>query len=417
MSMVRTFIRATALLCLASTTVMAQSSRERDLERRAERLGKTIEKSVEATVEQALRSAALSLKHVDIDDIVRSSVAGVWVPDVNGLVLESLDDAMRSLESTFAGLERLQDDLPRSRSGQQGQGSNRPRTRSGQNQNQNQDQDWEQGSSRIDTTFAFSRDGTVDLTTFYGDITVTGWDRNEARVRATSERGFVRGRFSRNRISVDADMSRGRNQSTYEVMVPHGSRVVVRSMSGNLTVRGVRGAVDAHTNNGDVIVTDAAERIEMGSLSGRVTGSGLRGSVEATSLNGEVHLTDVEGRSVQAESTSGNIVLENVRSPDVEGSTVSGRVSFSGPLAAGGTYGFQSHSGEVSLRVPANTSARFAIETFSGSLDSDFQVVLQPNRERRSGRRLEFTVGDGDARVVAESFSGSITIRRDNQRR
>jgi hypothetical protein len=71
----------------------------------------------------------------------------------------------------------------------------------------------------------------------------------------------------------------------------------------------------------------------------------------------------------------------------------------------------------VSLRVPANTSARFAIETFSGSLDSDFQVVLQPNRERRSGRRLEFTVGDGDARVVAESFSGSITIRRDNQRR
>jgi hypothetical protein len=412
--MFRTTIGAAALLCLTSAALGAQSARERELDRRAERLGKSIEKSVDATVEQALRSAAFGLKQVDIEGIVRSSIDGVALADIDGIVLNSLDDAVRSLESSLSGLEWYLDERPRVRSGPQGQGSSRSRSRSGQ-QNENQDRD--QSSSRIDTTFAFSRDGTVDLTTFHGDITVTGWNRNEARVRATSERGFVRGRFTRNRISVDADMSRGRNQSTYEVMVPEGVRVVVRSMSGDLTVRGVKGAVDAHTNNGDVTVTDAAQRIEMGTLSGDVTGSGLRGSVDATSLNGELRLTDVEGRSIQAESTSGDIILQDVRSPDVEASTVSGRVSFTGPLAAGGTYGFQSHSGEVTLRVPPNTSARFGIETFSGTLDSDFPVTLQPNRERRTGRRLEFTVGNGEARVVAESFSGTITIRRDTRRR
>ena len=44
----------------------------------------------------------------------------------------------------------------------------------------------------------------------------------------------------------------------YEVTVPEGVRVVLRSMSGNLTVRGVKGSVDLHTNNGDVEVTDAS---------------------------------------------------------------------------------------------------------------------------------------------------------------
>jgi hypothetical protein len=411
--MLRTTVRVAALLSLTSIALGAQSGRDRELERRAERIGKSIERSVEVIVDQALRSAAQGLMQVDLDGLIRSSVNGAGRADIDGIVLNSIDDAMRTLESSLPGLEWYQDfDPPRNRGTRQGDGSSRSRSRSGQNQNQ----DWQQGSSRIDTTFAFSRDGAVDLTTFYGDITVTGWNRNEARVRATSERGVLRGRFSRGRISLEADMSRGRNESTYEVMVPEGVRVVVRSMSGDLTVRGVKGPVNAHTNNGDVTVTDAAERIDMGSLSGDVTGTGLRGSVEATSLSGEVRLTDVEGRSVRAESTSGDIVLNGVRSPDIDGSTVSGEVSFTGPLEAGGMYAFQSHSGEVTLRVPANTSARFAIETFSGTLDSDFPVTLQPNRERRSGRRLEFTVGNGEARVIAESFSGTITIRRDTRR-
>lgn len=371
-----------AVLVLSSgTTALGQSSRqkeaekriEKDFERRFERLGKTIE----ATVDQVVR-------------------ANIGRADIEGIVATSVDGAMRALESSLIGLEAYQDyDRRRGR---------------------DQDRDRDQAASRIDTTFAFSRDGTVDLTTFHGDITVRGWNRQQAQVKASTERGLLRRRFSSGRISLEADLSRGRGETTYEVTVPQGVRVVLRSMSGDISVQGTRGPVDAHTNNGDVTVIDAAERVDMGSLSGDVIGRDLRGSVEASSLNGEVHLSNVEGRSVQAESTSGDIVLDGVTSPDIDVSTVSGEVNFTGQFARGGTYNFQSHAGEVNLRVPGDVSARFGIETFSGSLDSDFPVTLQPNRERRSGRRLEFTVGSGDARVVAESFSGTITIRRINRR-
>jgi DUF4097 and DUF4098 domain-containing protein YvlB len=295
----------------------------------------------------------------------------------------SVEGAMRVVESTLGNLERRQG------------------------------YDSRQGGSSIDTTFTFSADGTVDLTSFNGDITVTGWTRNQARVRARTERGSLSWRITPNRISVETDMFRGRTgETTYEVTVPEGVRVILRSMNGSLTVRGVKGSADLHTNNGDVEVTDGAGRMEMVTLSGDVTGLRLRGEVRANSLNGTVSLTDVQGRAVRAESTSGDLELTNVVSPDVGASTVSGDVSFIGPLERQGQYSFQAHSGTVTLTIPATTSARFSVETFSGDVDSDFPFTLQPNRERRRGQRLEFTVGAGEARVNAESFSGGIIIKR-----
>ena len=56
------------------------------------------------------------------------------------------------------------------------------------------DDQWQdqEGGSRIDTTLAFSPNGTIDLSTISGDIIVTGWSRNEARIKAYSERGRLR---------------------------------------------------------------------------------------------------------------------------------------------------------------------------------------------------------------------------------
>lgn len=294
----------------------------------------------------------------------------------------SIEGAMRAVEGALAGIGR------------------------------HQGYDARQAPARIDTTFAFARDGLLDLTSWSGDVTVTGWTRGEARVRATTERG-TRWRFTSSRITVESESYRGRSSDArYEITVPEGTRVVLRSMSGDLSVRGVKGAADLHTNNGDVEVVDASGRVKMVTLSGDVTGLRLTGEVDATSLNGTVVLTDVGATSVRVESTSGDLELVNVRSPDISVSTVSGDVDFTGPLEPAGRYDFQSHSGDVTLTIPANASARFGVETFSGDVDSDFPFTLQPNRERRQGQRLEFSVGGGDARVTAESFSGSIAIRR-----
>src|SRR5687768_6235885 len=49
------------------------------------------------------------------------------------------------------------------------------------------DRDDSQYRSRVDTTIAFNKGGIIDLSLMSGEIIVTGWTRNEARIKAYSE--------------------------------------------------------------------------------------------------------------------------------------------------------------------------------------------------------------------------------------
>ena len=279
--------------------------------------------------------------------------------------------------------------------------------------NRDRDREFREAQSRIDTTFAFSRTGVVDLTQVSGDIVVTAWDRGEARVRAYAERGQVRSDLSSSRLSLEIESIRGRvGETRFEVSVPVGVRVIARSRSGDVSVRGTKGAVQAESTSGDVEVVDATDRIVLESMSGDVRASQLNGEVRAQSLSGTIEVRNVTG-DIRAETTSGDVSLLGVTSRSVTTTTVSGELEYEGNIDASGRYEFHAHSGDIRLELPETTSAQFHIETFSGALDTEFSLTLQPGqRTTHRPRRYEFTLGSGSARVTAESFSGDIVLVR-----
>ena len=275
------------------------------------------------------------------------------------------------------------------------------------------DAQWQEAQSRVDTTFAFGRDGVVDLRQTSGDVIVTAWDRGEARVRAYAERGRVRWGVSSSRISVDVEPVRGRVGDTrIEVSVPVGVRVIARSRSGDVSVRGTRGAVDARSQSGDIVVTEASDRIVLESVSGDVRAAQLAGDISAESVSGTIEARGVTG-SVRVETTSGDVSLIDVTSKAAHIETVSGEVEYDGTIDSAGRYEFRSHSGDVRLEIPEESSAQFSVQTYSGALDTAFPLTLLPG-QRTTGRprRFEFTLGGGGARVTAESFSGDIVLTR-----
>ena len=277
--------------------------------------------------------------------------------------------------------------------------------------------DFQDAQSRLDTTFAFNKKGSVDLTELSGDVVVNAWDRNEARVRAYAERGRIRSSLSASRVSIDVEPVSGRTgDSKLEVWVPVGARVVARSTSGDVTVKGTKAEVDAHSTSGDVVVSDATDRITIESVSGDVRGSQLNGDVRSESVSGTIEIRDASG-PVRAETTSGDVSLLGVTSRSVFATTVSGEVEYDGTVDKDGRYEFHSHSGDIRLGIPETASAQFSIETFSGSLDSEFPITLQPG-QRATGRprHFEFTLGSGNARITAESFSGDIVLGRRTRR-
>lgn len=273
--------------------------------------------------------------------------------------------------------------------------------------------EFQDAQSRIDTTFAFNRNGSVDLTEISGDVVVNAWDRSEARIRAYAERGRIRSSISSSRLSLETEAVRGRiGDSKLEVWIPVGARVVARSTSGDVTVKGTKSPVDARSTSGDVVVSDATDRITIESVSGDVRASQLSGDVRGESVSGTIEIRGATG-PVRAETTSGDVSLLGVTSRNVYATTVSGEIEYDGTIDNSGRYEFHAHSGDIRLEIPESASAQFSVETFSGSLDSEFPITLQPG-QRTTGRprRFEFTLGSGSARIIAESFSGDIVLAR-----
>jgi DUF4097 and DUF4098 domain-containing protein YvlB len=180
-----------------------------------------------------------------------------------------------------------------------------------------------------------------------------------------------------------------------------------------VSVHGVKGEVDVATTTGDVVIDDASTRVSFESMSGDVQISRVQGDLRGEAMSGEIGVTDVSG-GVEVETVSGDLTLHNVRSRSVRAETVSGSVEFEGRTERGGRYDFASHSGDVRLVLPQTLGALISVETFSGTIDSDFPITLNPGQ--RHGRQYEFQVGDGGARIGASSFSGGIYIQRGTSR-
>ena len=265
--------------------------------------------------------------------------------------------------------------------------------------------------SRIDTTVALSGNGTVDLSLVSGEIVVTSWDRSDVRVHAASERGILRFDVSPSRVTLGVRSDRGELGDTrYEVTIPKSARVVAQGVSGDVSTRG-GSDVEAHSVSGDVEVVDATGRVEIESVSGDASAQHVGAGVKASTVSGELTLSDITG-DVDANTVSGDIMLDGVRSSFVRTNTTSGDVRFTGTLDPKGRYEFNSHSGDIGIAVPGG-GATLDVHTFSGDVDSDFPMTLQPgSRSGGRGKGMQFTIGGGGARISAQTFSGDITIER-----
>jgi DUF4097 and DUF4098 domain-containing protein YvlB len=278
-----------------------------------------------------------------------------------------------------------------------------------------QSRDEEEFASRIDTTFAFDRRGTLVIVAGTAEVDVTSWDRPQIRVRARSERSVIRMDATPTRVSLEISRARG-GDTRFEVTVPTGVRVSARATSGDIVIAGTKGAVEARTQNGDLSVTDVGEIVDLNTYNGDITARGITGNVEISTLSGEIMLSDVKG-DVDASSVSGDIDLRSIVAKYVRAKSTSGDVTFDGAVDNTGRYELGSHSGSVYLTIPQGTGALLTVATYSGSIDSDFPITLKPGEHGiGSSKRFTFEIGKGDARVSAESFSGDITIRTAGRR-
>lgn len=251
----------------------------------------------------------------------------------------------------------------------------------------------------VSKTVRLGANGTLDLTTIAGDVTITAAGSDAVKIDATKR---VRGtneadaRALMKQLEVQIDERPGlievRTQFPrrtsfpfvtvdYNVTVPAGTSLTLKTVSGNVQITGVKGDVSANTVSGDVT------------------------------------LRSLKSRALDVETVSGNLRLAPVDIDRVQLRTINGDIDYSGKLARSGRYDMQSHSGDIRIAAPESPGFDIEASTFSGDISSDYPVTLRGGAgnslvSRGPGRTVRGSFGDASAVLTLRSFSGDISITK-----
>ncbi len=271
----------------------------------------------------------------------------------------------------------------------------------------------------FERSYSFAGDGSVEISNVRGSVTVTGSNENRIGLSGSVGAGarlVIEGSARHIELNVEAEHSGGKHGSPSDtnlvLSVPHAVALKLELVSADSKVVGIDGkSLEIENVSGAVQATGASRSVEIDSVSGNVKFDAARaGAIEhahVQTVSGDIAVGGVEGR-VKLETVSGKIGYSAPSVTEFNAESVSGTIDASAAPAKGARLRAETMSGTVKLRVPAALSARLSATTFSGNIKSDFGSVKKA--EYGPGESLDARVGDGDARIETESFSGSIHI-------
>ncbi|MDX6694699.1 MAG: hypothetical protein QOF02_2302 [Blastocatellia bacterium] len=204
----------------------------------------------------------------------------------------------------------------------------------------------------------------LQLSNLFGTVTVETWNRDEIKVSADMYppvAPFTPEQTEESLIINVKNESRGRGDVgdiNFRITVPVNSSVDIETRRGNITVRGVQGAM----------------------VRAKVYGSG------------EIELSEIGASRVMAETITGNIFYD-------------------GRLAEGGKYEFETVKGDVTIRLPGD-SAFSLMAAAPSTRKINLGMFANPGLNLGDGRKVYGNVGDGRCSLTILNQQGSITLVR-----
>ena len=187
----------------------------------------------------------------------------------------------------------------------------------------------------------------------------------------------------------------------------HGD-LVIDTGAGSVTTREVTGDMVIDTGSGSVHAENTVGELSVDTGSGAVVVEGFEGDkLHIDTGSGSVKARKIECDILNVDTGSGGVEVANARAQRAKIDTGSGSVKVQLDRMGDGRFVLDTGSGSVDLTLPPDASANVLADTGSGRIHVQIDDV---EYETKSRDRVEFTVGNGDARVIVDTGSGSITI-------
>lgn len=183
-----------------------------------------------------------------------------------------------------------------------------------------------------------------------------------------------------------------KRSATVSLRVPHDCPVTVTTATASVVAAGLTAKSTLRTASGDITLDN------------------MGGTVEANTASGNLDIRDISG-GLRFNSAAGNLAVAGGRVSDFAVRTGTGQVLADVDIAPAGRVSLSTVSGEIALRVPAETSATVEMRAMSGDLNSAFAL----DRTNATGRnQLAGKIGSGvdPASITTTTVSGTSALLR-----
>jgi len=209
---------------------------------------------------------------------------------------------------------------------------------------------------------------------------------------------------------------------SYELTVPSQTQLRSETGSGNQTIDGIKGILEAQAGSGGLRISNIGNAVRASTGSGDIDIDRVQGSVQAKAGSGTIHATEIAG-GFEAETGSGRVTLEQTAPGTVRVGTGSGGMELhgvhgsleahagSGGIRADGdptgAWLLRTGSGTVQVKVPASAAFDLNAHTSSGSISVNHPVTVEGSMGRKE---IHGKVRGGGVPVEVTTGSGNIEI-------
>ncbi len=217
-------------------------------------------------------------------------------------------------------------------------------------------------------TFPLSPGATFALTNLSGDITIEGWDAQQAEVTIV-KRGGTAGERADVPVSV----------------TQHGDRVALKT-SDDADDAGIK---DVQYR---IKLPRSLRRIEIAAREANIKLTGVHADADISLVRGNIELTDVPG-AVKTATAKGDTKITFANAPPVAAQT------------------YTAMSGDIELRLGAQTNADLNAQTIRGDISADAALNFKSEKSM-VGQQLSGRTGRGGHPIHLEVVNGNIKIKR-----
>ena len=209
---------------------------------------------------------------------------------------------------------------------------------------------------------------------------------------------------------VDGPMDPSVSSNRFELRVPRGARVWVKTGSADIECTGVGGGLDLNIIGGSVRVNGKPRELLVESMDGSVHFTGFADFARVKTATGNIVL-EGGGEDLTFTTVSGTIQAANGERAlqRARFESVTGPITFTGELARGADLRFDSHSGAIELRL-GRTPVEVDVATMTGTIENTLSSHRPVAGREGRGMELSSSSGMGAARVEVKSFKGNVRL-------